>query len=185
MATRDWDKELAMIDRQLAALSDDQIGVQATAAPPRSAPERPARPPAAGAARTMAPPPVAAAGAAPTMPASVTFVHGAQPRTWKSRAIVLGKLLAAGAVAAAVSPLVWPFDFRCGADLGLYLGAIAAATLTAVWAARSSWRHRAGFAHTASLLLVLWGLSLAAWLALPRVGLGLPDAQRITVWQCR
>lgn len=183
MATRDWDKELAMIDRQLAELSDEKLGVQATAAPPRPAAERPAPPSSAGASRAVPAPAQTATTA--TLPASVTFVHGAQPRTWKSRAIVLGKLLAAGAMSAAVSPLVWPFDFRCGADLGLYLGGIAAATLTAVWAARSSWRHRAGFAHTASLLLVLWGLSLAAWLALPRVGLGLPDAQRITVWQCR
>jgi hypothetical protein len=152
----------------------------ATAAPPRAA--APTQAPAAT--RAASAPPAPAVGA-PALPASVTFVHGVQPRTWKSRAIVLGKLLLAGALAAAVSPLVWPFDFRCGPDLGLYLGGIAAATLAGVWAARSSWRHRAGLAHTASLLLVLWGLSLAAWLALPRVGLGLPDAQRITVWQCR
>ncbi len=178
MATRDWDKELAMIDRQLAALSDENLEAQAAAAataPPRPA-AAPLQPPAARA---------AAAAAPATLPASVTFVPGVQPRTWKSRAIVLGKLLLAAALGVAVSPVIWPFEFRCGADLGLYLGGIAAATLAGVWAARSSWRHRAGFAHTASLLVVLWGLSLAAWVALPRVGLGLPDAQRITVWQCR
>jgi hypothetical protein len=47
-----------------------------------------------------------------------------------------------------------------------------------------TWRHRAARAHTLSLLIVLWGLVLAAVEVLPRTGYARPSADRPAAWAC-
>jgi hypothetical protein len=80
--------------------------------------------------------------------------------------------------------LVWPYDARCGAGLAAYLGATGVVALGGVWTAVWTWRHRAARAHTLSLLIVLWGLVLAAVEVLPRTGYARPSADRPAAWAC-
>ena len=80
--------------------------------------------------------------------------------------------------------LAWPYDVRCGVGLAAYLGATAVVALGGVWTAVWTWRHRAARAHTLSLLIVLWGLVLAAGQVLPRVGYGRATAERPVEWLC-
>ena len=174
MSNRDWEKELAMIDRQLASLPDEKLVPKAgpTPAGPAAAP--------AGAPRlapgTAAPPIVGG------LPATI-----APPRSWRSRVAVAGKLLLAAGLAALATPGLWPYGWRCGSELIIYLAVAAAAVLAGLWAARASWRHRAGGAHALALLVTLWGLGLVAWQVLPRTGVFVPT-ERVAVpavWACQ
>ena len=66
--------------------------------------------------------------------------------------------------------LVWPYSHICGAKLLFYgLGALTL-VVAGVWSALASWRHRQGFAHLLSILLIIWGLVLVMGIVLPRVG---------------
>lgn len=80
--------------------------------------------------------------------------------------------------------LFWPYDARCGLDLAGYLGAVAAVALGGAWLAAATWRCRMPVVHTLAMLIVAWGLVMAAREALPRVGYAKPDAERAT-WTCR
>ena len=80
--------------------------------------------------------------------------------------------------------LFWPYDARCGLGLAAYLGATAVVALGGVWSAVWSWRHRAARAHVLSLLILLWGIVLAATEVLPRVGYARPTAAHPPVWSC-
>ena len=57
------------------------------------------------------------------------------------------------------------------------------AIISGGWSAVWSWRHRAGRAHVLSLLLVLWGIVLAAMTILPRTGYTGPNLPAAT-WNC-
>jgi hypothetical protein len=74
----------------------------------------------------------------------------------------------------------WPYAHACGILLYLYLAAVVAVIVAGGWASVSSWKLRMGIAHVVSLLLVLWGLILAADQVLPRAGY----ATRAATWQC-
>ena len=91
--------------------------------------------------------------------------------------LVLVTLLGAAMVA-------WPYDARCGLGLAAYLGATAVVGLGGVWSAVWSWRHRAARAHVLSLLILAWGIVLAASAVLPRVGYARPTAQHPPIWSC-
>ena len=80
--------------------------------------------------------------------------------------------------------IFWPYASRCGPGLAGYLVAVGAVAVGGAWSAVWSWRHRAAKAHLLSLLLVLWGLSLAAIEVLPRVGYAKADPTR-SVWICQ
>jgi hypothetical protein len=163
MADRDWDKELAKIDKQLASISDDAL-VQKPAAAPAQAGKVPA-----GKAPARAP--VAA------LPSGVPRVER-ETRGW---AVYLRLLLS---VAAGIALLIWPYDTRCGTGLIGYLGATGIVTASGIWSAVWTWRHRAPRAHTISLLLILWGMVLGSIQVLPRIGYGKPDPQHPATWAC-
>ena len=88
------------------------------------------------------------------------------------------------AVALGVGMLFWPYSARCGIGLFAYLGATAMVITAGVWTSIWTWRHRSGQAHVLSLLLIVWGIVLAAVEVLPRVGYAKPDAAHPAVWMC-
>jgi len=78
----------------------------------------------------------------------------------------------------------WPYGARCGLGLAGYLGAVATLITAGVWSSIWTWRHRAAKAHTVSLLLLTWGLVLAAADVLPRVGYAKPTINHPAHWTC-
>ena len=74
----------------------------------------------------------------------------------------------------------WPYPHGCGWPLAGYLGAAAMVVLAGIWIGVVSWKHRSGAAHVLAVLLLLWGLALAAERVLPRTGYA---AERAS-WQC-
>jgi hypothetical protein len=87
--------------------------------------------------------------------------------------VVLGLALAAGMA-------LWPYSHVCGGNLFLYLGGVGTLMLAGLWSAVGSWQRRLAAAHFLSLLILLWGLVLAAGVALPRLGYAKSDA----IWFC-
>jgi hypothetical protein len=140
-APRDWDKELAAIDKLMAA------GPPAPAASPAPAPpagRAPAPAPAGGPARSAAAP-------------------GRYARFFTWVRLVLGLALGAAMTQ-------WPYTHGCGVPLFAYLGGVAAVLVAATWSTISSWRTRSAVAHFLSLALFVWGGFLAAREVLPRIG---------------
>lgn len=138
---RNWDKELAEIDKLMAA--DRQPAPPAV--PARSSD---------GGSRQPAPRPAAPTGTVATRPRDTLGI-------WL-RAF-LGAL---GAVALAY----WPYNKACGGPLYLYLTGVAAIVGMGLYTMRYSWTHRRGVAHLVGGLVLLGGLALAAAEILPRVG---------------
>lgn len=129
-----------------------------------------------------APPPTAPsaapAGTAPSRPAALPSA----PAPGTSGFGVYARLTLATALAVGI--IFWPYAARCGLGLAGYLGAVSAVIVAGAWSAVWTWRHRAARAHTLSLLLVLWGLLLAAMDVLPRVGYAIPTAAHPATWSC-
>jgi hypothetical protein len=121
--------------------------------------------------------PAPAKGAPPAAKAQVAEQR-AQVRTWPAF-LRLGLASALG-----VGILFWPYGARCGGGLAAYLGAVAVVVVGGVWSAVWTWRHRTARAHLLSLLLVLWGLVLAAVDVLPRSGYAKPTADHPASWAC-
>lgn len=88
------------------------------------------------------------------------------------------------AVALGVGMLFWPYSARCGVGLFGYLAATGVVSLSGVWTAVWTWRHRSPKGHVLSLLLILWGLVLAGVEVLPRTGYALPSLDHPAVWMC-
>jgi hypothetical protein len=61
-----------------------------------------------------------------------------------------------------------------------YLGAVVMVLVTGAWIAMAAWSRRHATGHVIALLLILWGIALATYEVLPRVGYA---ALRWT-WQC-
>ena len=74
----------------------------------------------------------------------------------------------------------WPYPHGCGLPLLGYLGAVAMVMVAGAWVAVASWRLRSEVAHILALIIVFWGIVLAAGQVLPRVGYA---AERAT-WHC-
>jgi len=157
MADRDWSKELAKVDKQLASLPDDAL------LPPPTAEQLP---PKQGEKVTTPGTP-----SAPVRVRRETSGWGVYSR------LVLS-------VALGVAMVVWPYEARCGVGLAAYLAAVVVVITSGVWSSIWTWRHRASRAHILSLLLILWGLVLGSIEVLPRVGYGRPDAQHPAQWAC-
>jgi hypothetical protein len=155
VAEKDWSKELAKVDKQLASLSDDALLGSATPAAPD--------PKGGAAAPTRA--------AAPAGATAATTNFGVYARLTLS-------------VALGVAMVLWPYQARCGAGLAAYLAAVGVVIGSGIWSAVWTWRHRAGRAHSLSLLLILWGLVLGSMEVLPRIGYAKPDARHPATWGC-
>lgn len=164
MSDRNWEAELAKIDKQLASISDEQLMAASAPAP---------APAGKGAASAKALP--AARGSAPVATAAAPVGAG---KPWVSWVKVLV------AVAAAAGLMFWPWPARCGTPLLGFTAATGGVALLGIWSAIGTWRHRLGLAHFASLLVVVWGLVLGAREVLPRVGYAVPTAERGAGWAC-
>lgn len=146
MASSNWDKELAKIDKQLESLSDEAL--------------LPAKP-----------------NASPAEKVEAKAIQRATT-TW---GVMLRLLLA---TALGVGMFFWPYPARCGGGLFAYLAATGVLVAAGGWSALWSWRHRSGRAHVLSLLLVLWGGTLAAMEILPRIGYAIPTEAHPAAWMC-
>jgi len=149
-APRDWDKEMAEIDKLMAQPQAAQLPAKAGAAP---APSR------------------QSGGTAPPVAAGAPVSRKAIFTTWL-------KVLLAAVAAGAMTQ--WPYAHACGLGLFLYLGASGVIALSGVTSAISTWKRRIGAAHTVSILVLLWGLGLAAAVVLPRIGY----AKDAATWFC-
>ena len=137
---RDWDKEMAEIDKIIAGTP-------------------PARLPSGGGA---APAPSAAASAPAARSGGGSAVGRKESlATWLR--VGLGAALAVGMTQ-------WPYFHACGTSLFIYLGAVGVVGLSGIWGMVSSWRRRMGLAHTISLAVLLFSGVLAAATVLPRIG---------------
>ena len=146
MASSNWEKELAKIDKQLESMSDEAL--------------LPANPKAGPAAKVEA--------------------QAIQRET--STLGVMARLLLATALG--VGMAFWPYSARCGGGLFAYLGAVSVLMAAGTWSAVWTWRHRSSKAHILSLLLVLWGGTLAAMEVLPRLGYAIPSEAHPATWWC-
>jgi hypothetical protein len=137
---RDWDKELAEVDRLLAKLphADPSLGRS-----PKTVP--------APGAKHIAPAPHAEPAGSPQGRLGV----------W----IRVGLALLVG-----VGMVWWPYTHACGLKLMFYFVGAGAVLAGSIWGALGSWRHRMGFAHALSVALLVWGVSLVTSQILPRVG---------------
>ena len=95
---------------------------------------------------------------------------------------VMARLALAGILGVAI--IFWPYTAKCGLGLAGYLGAVTTLIVAGVWPSIWTWKHRAAKAHTVSLLLLTWGLVLAAADVLPRVGYAKTSANHPANWTC-
>jgi hypothetical protein len=161
MADRDWDKELAKVDKQLASMSDADLEALANAAPV----------PAKGGGAV-------AKSSGKAAPSRATSTEPRATTSWGVYArLGLSILLGVGMV-------IWPYEVRCGIGLAGYLAAVVVVVASGVWSSVWTWRHRASRAHTLSLLIVLWGLVLGSLEVLPRIGYAKPDVRHPATWAC-
>lgn len=138
---RDWDKEMAQVDKLLAKLpaADPTLG--------------------RGPAPTAKP-------VAPMPDAPVPTGGGrASSREWIGTWARVGLGLLVG-----IGMTQWPYTHGCGLKLMFYLAGVLTVVVAGVWSSVSSWRRRLGLAHILSQGLIVWGLILAAREVLPRVG---------------
>lgn len=74
----------------------------------------------------------------------------------------------------------WPYPHGCGLPIAGYLGAVAMVMVAGMWIAVASWRLRSEVVHILALIILFWGIVLAAGQVLPRVGYA---AERAS-WHC-
>ncbi|MBX7119428.1 MAG: hypothetical protein K1X31_10560 [Gemmatimonadaceae bacterium] len=79
-----------------------------------------------------------------------------------------------------VATVYWPYANSCGWMLHAYLGVVAAVLISGFWASWTAWKVRVAVAHAVSLLVVFWGIVLAAEQLLPRIGYATVEA----AWRC-
>jgi hypothetical protein len=132
---RDWDKEMAEIDKLLAK------GGGAAPAPSPS--------PSPPAVREAPPKSVAPAAQAAT------------PVTRRRDLAAVWFRTLIGAVGASALPF-WPYSRTCGVMFYLYLVGTLGVIAAGIWAMRGAWTHRRGVALIGGLLVLLAGLGFAA-----------------------
>jgi hypothetical protein len=137
---RDWDKEMAEIDR-IIAKQPTPVAPRGEVAPSRSAGASPGVRPAA----------------------AVPAVRGHTRFTAWIR-VLLGLTVAVGVAFA------WPYSHGCGLPLYGYLAAAGGVAVAGLWAAVATWRRRLGVAHVLALLVIGCGAFLIVKTVLDRTG---------------
>lgn len=114
--------------------------------------------------------------ASPTANPSASTAPGVQSRAdfWG----VWLRALAALALGAAVA--YWPYARSCGWMLYSYLAVIGVVLVAGSWVSQSAWRTHVAAAHVVGLLVIYWGVVLAAEQVLPRIGYAAVGA----AWRC-
>ena len=138
---RDWDKEMAEIDKIIAS-GKAPVAAGAPAVPAREGQSRGPAPVVQGAAGTVT-------------------RHRDKLGVW-IRAVV--------GIGGAVALQLWPYGKSCGTMLYLYLLSTLAVIVVGAWTMRGAWTHRRGVAHIGGLLVLLAGLGFAALEILQRTG---------------
>lgn len=153
---RDWDKEMAEVDRLLKKLpaADPTLG-RASGGQPTV--RKPAAAPGGGWSG-------GSGGGAPTARERIG--------TWAK--VALGLLVGIG-----IAPGVWPYSHGCGLRLIFYLVGVTTVIAAGLWASISSWKRRLGFAHVVSQILIIWGILLMTREVIPRVG-----EKAAALWLC-
>ncbi len=154
---RDWDAEMAKIDRQLAATSPEKLAAMAAESPSLQ-------------------PTVQQRALKAGTPAAPAAPHKHRPMAAWARLLL--------ALALGVGMVFWPYAARCGAGLAIYLVGVTTLFSAGVWSAIWTWRHRTPRAHVLALLLVVEGLYLAGVEVLPRTGYAKPDVAHPALWSC-
>lgn len=155
---RDWDKELAEIDRLMGVDSGAKNPSPTPAPTPSALPRGGDSPqPARSGSATPASPP-----GRPTRGAAATWLVA-----------LLGPL---GAVALAI----WPYPKACGTGLLLYLVGVLAVFGASIWTMRLAWTGRRAAAMVVGIVTLVAALALAALEVSPRVGY----ARTSLTWTC-
>ncbi len=184
MSNRDWERELADIDRRLAAEPEPaSASAPARDAPPRDAPPRDA-PPRGSAAPVAVPttPDAARRTVEPAPARSIGTPAASGRRSWRAQVALLVRLVLGVAVVAAL--IYWPYSARCGVELGYYLGLVAALGLVGIGTSTSAWRHRSGIVHLLGLAMLAGAVALSAREILPKIGYAIPSAAHPATWTC-
>jgi hypothetical protein len=151
---RDWDKELAQIDKLIASGK--------TEPPPLKGAQAAQAAQSRGAA--SAPSAASAGGRLAGMRHTPFF-------TWVRLVLALGL---------GIGMTQWPYTHGCGLPLYAYLVGVATVIVASFWTMLSSWKSRSGFAHFLSVALLFWGTALGAREILPRIGY----ARERAPWTC-
>lgn len=139
---RDWDKELAQIDKLIAKGQTEPPPINTSAQTPRRQTVKESAP-------------VTASGGRLAALRHTPFF------TWVRLLLALGLGL---------GMTQWPYTHGCGLSLYFYLAGVATVIVASFWTMLSSWKSRSGLAHFLSVGLLFWGTALAAREILPRVG---------------
>lgn len=153
---RDWDKELANIDKL--------IGSAGNTPPPAPSQGVPAQ---RGPAPSSAPFRAATGG-------------GAAVATSRPRDTLVVWLKAGLGAAGAGALMIWPYPKSCGTMLYGYLIGVAAIFGAGIWTMLAAWTHRRAFAHILGVLILLAAIGLGAAEILPRTGHMVPAR----TWVC-
>jgi hypothetical protein len=87
--------------------------------------------------------------------------------------------------ALSVGIIFWPYSRECGSGLFSYLGVAAVVIVGAVWSLRWTWRGRMARSHALSIVVMIWGLTVAASQIAPRTGaFGIAATAQTTRWFC-
>ncbi|MGZ8379173.1 MAG: hypothetical protein ACXW0Z_18265 [Gemmatirosa sp.] len=164
MSNRDWDKELAEIDRRLGSAPDEPPAPAARPAP------LPATPPAAQSAP-------AAPGRRVGTPGDVVG-----RRAMRTQVALLARLAFGAAVVAAL--VYWPYPARCGLGLSYYLALVSVLGLAGLATSVASWRHRAPLVHLLGILMIAAAGLLGAREVLPKLGYAFPTPEHPASWSC-
>ncbi|HZI21985.1 MAG TPA: hypothetical protein VFD76_05695 [Gemmatimonadales bacterium] len=151
---RDWDKEMAEVDRLLKKLPYAEPSLRTP---------------------THGSDPTVKRAGVPHGTAShleASGPGGGRLGTWIR--VVLGVLVGIG-----VAPGVWPYTHGCGLRLIFYLTGVCTVIAAGLWSSVSSWKRRLGAAHVIAQALIIWGVLLLTGEILPRV-----SAHATAVWLC-
>jgi hypothetical protein len=87
--------------------------------------------------------------------------------------------------ALSVGIVFWPYSRECGSGLFSYLGVAAVVIVGAVWSLLWTWRGRMGRSHALSMMIMVWGLAVAASQIVPRTGaFGIAATAQTAHWFC-